>query len=274
MLRRSNNRSKIAYIESTQKAEQLWIMDAQTRQASKIMEWQKTGTAPRLNQFAWAHDHQHFLFSTGFPGKFMLYVGESNRLIGTPIQIFDQTISYAWSPNQLQFAYFSGPQLIIQAPQGSATPIQIGHAQGKFSNTLAWSPDGTKLAFSAKKESSMDIFLLLFSQKTPLLQPLVASPANDILPSWSPDGAYIAFYVSSDNLDAKIAVTPVDKSRAPYIVAHNVSLPANAGPQWMTATSVQYIGEEALSASQNSLYRVDVKTGQRSSVPLAMMVGE
>jgi len=270
----SNDRKKIAYIETTQKAEQLWIMDTQTRQPGKITEWQKSGAAPRLNHFVWAHDNQHFLFSTGQPGQFTLYIGKGSQLIGTPIQIFDQTISYAWSPNQLQFAYFSGPQLIIQTLQGNALPIQIGHAQGNLPNTLAWSPDGSKIVFSARKDSSMDVFILLFSGKSPLLQPLAASPSDDIQPSWSPDGANIAFYVRSAQMDTKIAVIPADKSRAPYIVAHNVSLPADHGPQWMTATSLQYIGEEALSVSQNSLYRVDVKTGQRSSVPLAMMVGE
>jgi hypothetical protein len=128
------------------------------------------------------------------------------------------------------------------------------------------------IAFSIKRESSFDIFTLRLSGGQPLLQSLVASSSDDIYPSWSPDGRNIAFYVHAENYDTKIAITPVDRNRPPYIVAHNTSLPPFGGPQWLTSTEILYVGEEHLSASQNSIYTVDIATGKRSSAPMSVLL--
>jgi hypothetical protein len=128
------------------------------------------------------------------------------------------------------------------------------------------------LAFSVKRGSGFDIFTLALSQKQPLLQTLVSSSSDDIHPSWSPDGKYIAFYVRSEKYDTKIAVTPVNRSRQPYVVAHNTSLPAFGGPQWLTNTEILYVGEEHLSVSQNSIYTVDIVTGRRTSAPMSVLL--
>ena len=262
----SKDKRKAAYAETTKQAERLWIFDMQTRQPNKITEWPLGKGA--TTQLDWAFDNEHFLLGVGNPGQYTLYLGDSARLLGAPIQLFEPQLAFAWSPNQLQFAYFSGLQLMIQSPKGTTLPVQVG-ASG---TSLAWSPDGKTIAFSAKADASADIFAIALAESAPLLQTLVASSSNDAQPSWSPDGRYLAFFVQADNYDTKIAVTPVDKSRAPFIVAHKVSLPAHGGPQWASTTQLMYIGEEDLSASRNSMYQVDITTGQRSSVPLTLAV--
>ena len=265
----SPDKSKLAYLETNDQHQQLWVVDRFTPKPVKITEWQSSSAL--TSTLEWAHDNHHFLFATGVPGQYTLYLGNSNRLLGSPISVYDQHIDFAWSPVQLQFAYFSGTKLMVQNTKSQTLPIEIGHQPGLSGTSLAWSPDGNRIALSAKRGDSFDISLLRFSNNTPVLQSLVASPSDDVQPSWSPDGQYIAFYVRSNQYDTKVAVTPVNQSRAPYIVGHNASLPQKGGPRWLTSEEVVYMGEEQLSVSHNLIYRVDIATGQRSSVPLTML---
>lgn len=268
----SSDKSKMAYLETNDGKESLWIFNTQTRQPIKITEWRRSSEATNLHvQLAWAFDNHHFLFATGFPGQYVLYLGNSNRLLGQPVRLHEQYIHFAWSPKQLQFAYFSEAKLIIQNLQGQVLPVQIGHQPGLAGTSLAWDPNGDRIALCAKRGTNFDIYLLLFSNTPPLLQPLVTSPSDDLQPSWSPDGQRLAFYVHVDQYDTKIAVTPVNQSRSPYVIGHNVSLFPEGGPRWLTNTELVYMGGEHLSASHNSVYRVDLKTGQRSSAPLSML---
>ncbi len=267
MLGWSEDRTKLAYQETTATMERLWIFDMQSRQPFRVTQWQRPSTnTPSDSSFAWSHDNMHFLFATGLPGHYALYVGSGKNLIGNPIQLRDQTIHFAWSPTQLQFAYFSGANLVVQRVGGSALPVQIGHTPGASGTSLAWSPDGKKITFSSKRGNSVDIFVIMFSrQNNPLLQTLVSSSSDDIHPSWSPDGRNIAFYVRARGYDTKLAVIPVDKSRSPYIVGHNVSIPSSDGPVWASPKELLYVGADAL-------YRVDITTGKRTTAPMAVML--
>ena len=63
--------------------------------------------------------------------------------------------------------------------------------------SLAWSPDGTRLAFHAAKNPDLvqghtaDIYTLALATDT--VTPLVTQPGPDTGPRWSPDGSKIAF---------------------------------------------------------------------------------
>jgi hypothetical protein len=272
----SADRTKIAYQESYEQIGRLWIFNTQTRQSVKLTEWRSPSSSASTNpmsRFAWAPDNDHFLFAIGDPGRYVMYLGNDSKLIGSPVQLNDPDIYFAWSPTRLQFAYFAGSNLIVQDLRGDTLPIQLGHTPGAVGTSLQWSPDGTMIAFSIKQESSFDIFTLTFSKgRQPLLQTLVSSSSDDIQPSWSPDGKNIAFYVRSARYDTKIAVIPVDRSRSPYIVAHNTSLPRFGGPFWLTNTEILYVGEEQLSTSQNSIYTVNIATGRRSAAPMSVLL--
>jgi hypothetical protein len=64
------------------------------------------------------------------PGQYALYAGNSSQLFSPPIQLSEQSIHFAWSPTQLQFAYFSESNLIVSAVHGTTLPVQIGHQPG------------------------------------------------------------------------------------------------------------------------------------------------
>jgi Tol biopolymer transport system component len=271
----SSDKSKLAYVERDERQQRLVIFNFHARQAVTITEWPKDSLNRETEyHFAWAFDNEHFLFSSGYPGQHALYIGNSYQLIGQPIPLTEEHVAFAWSPTKLQFAYFSSSKLIIQNLQGQTLPIQIGHQAGLPDTSLSWSPDGTQLAISVRRGASFDIFMLSFSDNAPVLQTLVASPSDDLQASWSPDGRYIAFYVRSEQYDTKVAISPIDRSRNPYVVGHNASLPPEGGPRWLSDSEVIYIGEEQLSATHNSVHRVDIKTGHRSSIPITLLLSQ
>jgi Tol biopolymer transport system component len=67
---------------------------------------------------------------------------------------------------------------------------------------LDWSPDGKRLAYSSgccKNSSSISIIDL----ETEQIQPITSSEAFADVPSWSPDGAFLAYLTATDDVDAK-----------------------------------------------------------------------
>src|SRR5438445_13775445 len=68
----------------------------------------------------------------------------------------------------------------------------------KFSvGDFSWSPDGTRIAFSAQKDPDLissetaDLYVVTVSDKT--VKKIVSTPGPDRNPHWSPDGKKIAF---------------------------------------------------------------------------------
>ncbi len=99
--------------------------------------------------------------------------------------------SPTWSPDGKQIAYVRGSD-----PAGSGDEIYVMNADGsnvrRLTNNsvrdswLAWSPDGTKIAY----ESNEDVYVMNSDGSNP--QRLTNYPAHSI-PAWSPDGTKIAF---------------------------------------------------------------------------------
>lgn len=266
----SPNKRRIAYQETAGQTERLWMLNTGTRQVKRLLEWQRTAGVDRvMSRFAWAADEEHFLFSTGTPGGYGLYLGNSSGIVGKPVMLKDAAVHFAWAPQQLRFAYFSGSNLVVQEVGGAALPLQLGNASGGSAGTaLAWSPDGRMLAFSVKRGRHFDIFTLTLSGAEPTIQSLVASPSDDIQPSWSPDGRHVAFYVRSAQHDTKLAMVPVDRSRAPVIIAHQVAISSADGPQWASTTRLVYVG----AGTDHAVHTIDITTGQHSFAPLALVL--
>lgn len=86
----------------------------------------------------------------------------------------------------------------------------------------AWSPDGTRIAFSSRRSGSNDLYVMN-ADGTGTRQ-LTSTKADDLHPTWSPDGKRIAFARSGE-----IFVANADGSSARSIVASSAD---DSEPAW------------------------------------------
>jgi Tol biopolymer transport system component len=98
----------------------------------------------------------------------------------------------------------------------------------------SWSPDGSHLVFSSRREGNWEVYVIDidFSVGVPrgaALTRLTTNPANDWLPTWSPDGRRIAF-VSDRDGDWEIYVMEADGSL-------QTNLTRNPADDWVPAWS-------------------------------------
>lgn len=91
---------------------------------------------------------------------------------------------------------------------GAATDIHVVNSNGtgpaQLTNNAtadldpAWSPDGSKLAFSSERDGNLEIYVMN-ADGTNVVR-LTTAPGSDARPTWSPDGTRIAFISNRDNV--------------------------------------------------------------------------
>ena len=71
---------------------------------------------------------------------------------------------------------------------------------------LAWSPDGTKIAYMSDHDGNWEVYTV--GVPFPEVRRLTLNQANDGLPAWSPDGQHIAFVSDRDGVWALYLMNP------------------------------------------------------------------
>ncbi len=192
--------SRIAYQgvnASTGTLEGLWVANADGSDPQRIAGTQADDRAP-----SWSPDGRRIAFESARDGQRGIYIadletGEVTPLLASPQTAYEQP---AWSPDGETIAYVAQPvtggarQLFTVKTDGSA-PARVGTLEGVLS--ARWSPDGTRLAAALEVTpftSSIVVIDAASGNATPLTE-----GAADTVPTWSPDGAYIAF-VRGDTL--------------------------------------------------------------------------
>lgn len=74
----------------------------------------------------------------------------------------------------------------------------------------AWSPDGSKIAFTSARDGNLEIYVMNADGSAPMR--LTSDPAADYGPAWSPDGTRIAFGSNRGDGSPRIYVMNADGS--------------------------------------------------------------
>jgi WD40-like Beta Propeller Repeat len=176
----------------------------------------------------------------------------------------------AWDADGRQFALATlqraRPVLtILNMPAGSVERERAFEEVDQiFSPT--WSPDGKRIAFSALRGGTSDLYEYDLERDT--LRRLTADPYADLQPAWSPDGRTLAFvtdrFTSSidDLLFGNYRLALLDLAGGPPRPLPSLENAKHIDPQW---------GDEALffvadAPGASNVFRLDVKSGELQQV--------
>jgi TolB protein len=159
---------------------------------------------------SWAPDGSQIVFESsrygGTTNIFRMYA-DGNGLVALTDSLYPLGNSNpTWSPDGTRIAFGSNrdgkAELWLMNADGTnliklTTAVQIGtNANGPFYSqdfSPAWSPDGTKIAFSSNRNSPSDHEIYLIGANGTNLTQLTNNDAEDRDPAWSPDGSHLVF---------------------------------------------------------------------------------
>src|SRR5215472_6781616 len=209
----------------------LWIGDIVSGETHALTTAKKSSTNP-----AWSPDGKWIAFLSDRPaqikdtpdGKKQLYVistdgGEAQQVTKVESDVSD----FDWAPDSKRIAFsMSDPEQkamkdrkekygeysVVHGDYQMTHHWMIGFSSGsaeatepkrltegdKFSvGDFSWSPDGTRIAFSAQRDPDLissdtaDLYVVTVSDKS--VKKIVSTPGPDRNPHWSPDGKKLAF---------------------------------------------------------------------------------
>jgi TolB protein len=91
----------------------------------------------------------------------------------------------------------------------------------------AISPDGTSVAFRSNRTGSWDLWLLNLTNGE--LRQVTDTPAYEGHPTWSPDGAWLAYEFYAEG-DLDISILPIDRVGEPFQLTNHIA--ADFAPVW------------------------------------------
>src|SRR5437879_5853304 len=181
---------------------QLYVISAVGGEAQQI-----TKTENDVNAFDWAPDSRRIAFSMSDPEPKTLK-DRKEKYGEYSVVHSDYQMAHLW---------------LIDLPDNSANAApeakRLTEGDAFSVGSFAWSPDGTRIAFSAQKDSDLissfseDIYVVKIADKS--VKKIVDTPGPDTNPKWSPDGKKIAFETAAGAkffyyTNAKIAVVPAE----------------------------------------------------------------
>jgi len=270
---------------------QIWIADRTDGTAYQLTRGDKGASNPR-----WSPDGTRLAFTSARSGKNQIFVirpdgGEAQRLTDCESAVE----SFAWSPDGRMIAFTAAepaPRFMkdrkehygdysvvrreynfvhlwtVAVDEAQASPAAgVQRTKGNdFSvGSFDWSPDGTRIAFSATVNPDLiqghtaDIYVLSLADDS--IRKAVSQPGPDNNPHWSPDGRQIVFssYMGRADYNARnsrLAVVPAEGGTPRSITD---AFDENPGFVEWNGDGIYFSGSQK---TASHLFRVDPATGR------------
>jgi Tol biopolymer transport system component len=173
----------------------------------------------RDNGHAWSPDGRKIVFVSRRDGKQEIYFVNADgsglrNLTRSPAHDF----APAWSPDGRKIVFTRSRDFFMRANVELYVMNADGSGERRLTRVLGrgdgnpvwslpgravWSPDGRRLAFSAKREGNFDIYVMNADGSG--LRNLTRNPARDFFHTWLPDGR-IAFFSERDGTSQQLFV--------------------------------------------------------------------
>jgi Tol biopolymer transport system component len=179
-----------------------------------------------------------------------------------------------WSPDGTQIAFATnretdaGFQMYVMNADGS-NQARLGEIQPGDNSHASWSADGEQLVFQSKRDTNanpqddkFDIYTMNSDGSN--ISIVVAHPADDTEPSWSPDGRKIAFLSERSGQD-EVYLVDTDGANLEQVT----ELPGlKSGLSWSDD------GRSLIFEGNGDIYRVNIETKQVSKLIAVQDVNE
>ncbi|MCG8603641.1 DPP IV N-terminal domain-containing protein [bacterium] len=275
---------------------QLWLVDTKTHESFQLTRNKKSSTNPK-----WSPDGRWLAFTSSRDDKSQIYI--ISPMGGEAIQVTDSKggiNNYAWSHDSQRIAYLApaseDEQLkerekhvgdffvvrkeyrhahiwvldIAKAKQDPIPGQQITKSDDYHVRDLAWSYDGTRLAFSATVNPdrinfhTADLFVYSFEDSS--AKKIVSSAGPDWNPKWSPDDRQILFATYSGKelfyaFNSNFAIMPADGPQ------RLLTGPFDEVPRFVDWQK-SGIYFSSLQKTNSHLFHLDPKTGETKRISL------
>jgi dipeptidyl aminopeptidase/acylaminoacyl peptidase len=196
---------------------------------------------------AWSPDGTKIAFQAFRDGDVGIYTANAD---GSGITYLASGYDPAWSPNGTKLAFVRSfdlndpewfePDEDIYTMNADGSNVQPLRAAGYFrEREPAWSPDGTKIAFSGgyyHDDTGFGIYTVNLNPDgsqtfSTILPPYAGALSYFFAPNWSPDGTKIAVEAEGDLQPAGIATVNADGSNLTPLTS-SVSRASDRTPAW------------------------------------------
>lgn len=190
---------------------------------------------------AWSPDGQLIAYISldPFSGGASLHVVPAGG--GEPVELAEDAGPPRWSPDGKRLAFMSAEMGSALQPTFPPAELRVINADGSGLQTLAegspfadrpaWSPDGTRIAFSAGSETDGRIDVIDLASGD--VATLAEADGGMAEPTWAPDGQRIAFVISSASIFSFEAVVGIVAAEGGDIERYATDTPGYlANPTW------------------------------------------
>jgi len=174
-----------------------------------------------------------------------------------------------WSPDNTRLVYTSKPnnrnrwELLVQNLEGGTYPLSLS---GSYISSPAFSPDGRRLAFSARNEKSRDADIFVSATDGSGIRNLTNSAGIDTSPTWSPTGTQIAF-ISDRSGSPQVWVMDSDGSNVRRLVTEGGHCDS---PDWSPDGRYILYSWQAPRQWEHDIYILEVASGRINQLSTGM----